>query len=261
MTDNLLCNQFEDLLSDYLEGSLDRDTHRQIAAHALRCPMCHALLNEVKLTIKSCQEISIPKPSPQMEARILERTQPQNAMLCDEFEELLTEYLDGFLPAAVFHRWERHAYLCEGCTNLPGAVVRSIAVCYTVKADELPVPAGLHQRILQATLGTENAQAVKMPFGEKIKQTLRDLFAPIWTPALSPQFASAATMLLLAFFIFSNSYSSDGNLSSMYRTGIELAGQTYEEGAFIVGSNIAQPIENLAEPTPENSNQTSEGQK
>ena len=241
MTDNLLCNQFEDLLTDYLDGALEKGTSRAVAAHALRCPMCHALLNEVKLTIQSCREAEAPAPSLQMEARILLMTQPESAMSCGEFEELLTEYLDGFLPAAVFHRWERHAYLCQSCTDLPGEVVRSIAVCYTAKADELPIPAGLHARILQVTLGTEKAAEVRMPLVEQIKQTLRDFLAPILQPVLTPQFASAATMMLLAFFLFTSS-SSDGSFSSVLNTGYKMAEQTYAQGASVVGANIAEPI-------------------
>lgn len=242
MTDNLLCNQFEDLLTDYLDGALEKATSRSVAAHALRCPMCHALLNEVKLTIQSCREAVPPAPSEQMEAKILQITQPEAVMSCAEFEELLTEYLDGFLPAALFHRWERHAYLCEHCTNLPGEVVRSIAVCYTAKADELPVPANLHAKILQATLGTEKAAEVRMPFAEQVKQTLRDWFAPVLQPVFTPQFASAATMLLLAFFLFTNASAGEGGLSSVLNTGYKMAEQTYTEGASVVGANIAQPI-------------------
>ena len=241
MTDNLLCNQFEDLLTDYLDGALEKATSRSVAAHALRCPMCHALLNEVKLTIQSCREAVPPAPSEQMEAKILQMTQPEAAMSCAEFEELLTEYLDGFLPAAVFHRWERHAYLCEHCTNLPGEVVRSIAVCYTAKADEMPVPAGLHQRILQATLGTEKAAEVRMPLVEQIKQTLREFLAPVLQPVLTPQFASAATMMLLAFFLFTST-SSDGSFSGVLNTGYKMAEQTYAQGASVVSANIAEPM-------------------
>ena len=76
-------------------------------------------------------------------------------MTCEEFEEFLTDYLDGFLPAPLFHRWERHAVLCARCTELPGEVVRAIGTCYIYLAEEKPVPVGLNERILQATLGTE----------------------------------------------------------------------------------------------------------
>jgi hypothetical protein len=44
-----------------------------MAAHALRCPLCHALLNEVKDALEVCHEISAPKHSmTHLEARIFD---------------------------------------------------------------------------------------------------------------------------------------------------------------------------------------------
>jgi hypothetical protein len=81
------------------------------------------------------------------------KTAPQTTITCAQFEEHLTDYLDGFLMAPLYHRWERHAALCSNCSELPGEVVRTIGACYTYAQDELPVPAGLEARILQATIG------------------------------------------------------------------------------------------------------------
>ena len=77
-----------------------------------------------------------------LEARVLAMTAPETAMSCEDFEGYLTDYLDGFLPAHSFHRWERHAALCTKCEDLPGMVVRSIGACQTYKMEELAVPAG-----------------------------------------------------------------------------------------------------------------------
>ena len=149
------CSQFEESLTEYLDGALERSEHRSVAAHALKCPLCHSLLNEVKEALSACHQIAAPKRSmTHLEARVLSMTMPDAAMVCEQFEEYLTDYLDGFLPANVFHRWERHAVLCGTCEDLPGMVVRSIAACYSSKTEELPVPAGLHNSILQATIGT-----------------------------------------------------------------------------------------------------------
>jgi anti-sigma factor RsiW len=249
MLDNMLCHQFEDLLTDYLDGTLDRDTHRRVAAHALRCPVCHELLNEVKAAVHACHTAPVPLPSTQMEARILQMTMPETAIHCEEFEALLTDYLDGFLPAAVFHRWERHAVLCSSCTNLPGEVVRSIGACYTYKAEELPVPAGLHERILQATLGTAEAKAVKMSVWSQIQQTLENAFKPLFSPLLTPQFASVAMMLLMAFVVFTNVAATDGSIGGVYQKGLGLAVQTYQQSADAVGSGLSEGL-NL-EPKPE----------
>lgn len=225
------CSEFEDVLTDYLDNSLDRLTYKAVAAHALRCPLCHALLNEVKDALELCREISAPKISiTKLEAGILSKTVPETAMACKDFEEHLTDYMDGFLPAVVFHRWERHAVLCEKCTDLPGAVVRSIAACYTYKMDELPIPAGLNAKILQATIGTTKAETLKPSRTKEFAEWLRSLSFPIPIPQLAP----VAMILLFAVLIFSQSVSADNSIGGIYEKSIEMAGQTYKQGADIM---------------------------
>jgi hypothetical protein len=220
------CAEFEERLTDYLDGVLERATHKAVAAHALRCPLCHALLNEVKDALAACHEIAAPKHSlTHLEARILSMTAPETAMSCEQFEEHLTDYLDGFLPATLFHRWERHAVLCDQCTDLPGAVVRSIAACYTYKMDELAVPAGLHEKILKATIGTTEAKTVKASWTAQISEWIRGLSFPIGVP----QFASVLMMLIFAAFIFSQTVSADSSNQIF-----ALAEQTYQQSADVV---------------------------
>src|SRR5215203_226252 len=233
------CAEFEECLTDYLDGALERATHKAVAAHALKCPLCHSLLNEVKDALNVCHEISAPKHSmTQLEARILTMTMPETAMSCEQFEEHLTDYLDGFLPATLFHRWERHAVLCDSCTDLPGAVVRSIAACYTYKMDELPVPAGLHDKILQATIGTIEAKEVKASRTAQLTEWIRGFRFPIGVP----QFASVVMMMIFAAFVFSQTVSADGS-----QKFLELAEQTYKQSADVVlgaekgSSNNANP--------------------
>lgn len=222
------CSQFEESLTDYLDKTLDRGTYVTVAAHALSCPLCHSLLNEVKASLEVCRAIADPKmPVTRLEARILERTMPQSAMACSDFEEHLTDYLDGFLPAPVFHRWERHAVLCNDCTDLPGAVVRSLAAVVTYKLDELPLPAGMHKRILRETIGTARAAAVKASRLSQFGEWLRGLRFPISVPQLAP----VAMMLMLAFLVFSQTVSADGTIAGIYTSSYELAEQTYQQGA------------------------------
>lgn len=240
---NISCSEFEELLTDYLDKTLDNKTNASVAAHALKCPLCHSLLNEVKDALDVCHEISAPKHSvTHLEARILSMTMPETAMACEDFEEHLTDYLDGFLPAQVFHRWERHAVLCEKCTDLPGTVVRSIAACLTYKMEELPMPAGLHDKILQATLGTTEPETVKPSLVSQVQEWIRGLRLPISVPQLAP----VAMMLVIVALIFSQTAMTDG--SNVYAKSIELAGQTYHQGAGIV----------LGEQNPENQNPNQE---
>jgi len=215
----MLCNDFEDRLTDYLEGTLDAETHKAVAAHALRCPLCHDTLSEVKSAMQACRAANALEPPPNLEARILMNTMPETAMSCEDFEGYVTDYLDGFLPATLYHRWERHAVLCERCTELPGDVVRAIGTCYIYYAEEKPVPVGLNERILQATLGTELSEEIRASWGERFAAWLRFLLDPI----VSPQLATVATMLLVAMFVLTNTVSADGSISGVYSASLRLA--------------------------------------
>lgn len=236
------CTAFEESLSDYLERSLDATMHKAVAAHALACPLCHSLLNDVKSAVAACRQLAEPRvPISRLEAGILSRTIPDSTVNCSEFEEHLTDYLDGFLPASVFHRWERHAVLCDECTDLPGMVVRSLAAIVNYKLDELPVPAGLHQRIFNLTSRTELAKSMKPSFAERFGEWTRGLRFPISVPQLAP----VAGMLLVAFLAFSQTVSADGTISGVYAQGVQLAEQTYRQGADVLnearGNKPTQP--------------------
>jgi hypothetical protein len=218
----MLCNEFEDRLTDYLDGALAVQANKEFAEHALRCPVCHDLLSEVKKTLLACLASEAPTAGTELEARILLKTMPESAITCTEFEEYLTDYLDGFLVAPLYHRWERHAALCASCSELPGAVVRSIGACYTYKQDELTVPAGLEARILQSTIGNVVPQEVRAPLKSRLIEWLRGALDPI----VSPQLASVATMLLVSVFVLTNTVSTDGSVGGIYHASLQLAERT-----------------------------------
>ncbi|HWS53221.1 MAG TPA: zf-HC2 domain-containing protein [Pyrinomonadaceae bacterium] len=223
----MLCTEFEDRLTDYLDGALAAEEGRAFGEHALRCPVCHELLNEVRNAVVVCRESLPPAPSPGLEARVLLQTAPETAMTCEDFEEHLTDYLDGFLPATLYHRWERHAALCARCSDLPGQVVRAIGACYSYISEERTLPAGLHERILQATLGTTEAQQVRAPFGARVAERLRGWLDVVVTP----QLATVATMVLLAVLVGTSTVSDDGSIGGVYRASLRLAEKTYEHSA------------------------------
>jgi hypothetical protein len=147
---------------------------------------------------------------------------PEAALTCAEFEDYLTDYLDGFLVAPLYHRWERHAALCESCSELPGDVVRSIGACYTYKQDELTVPAGLEARILQSTIGNVLPREIRAPFASRMVEWLRGALDPI----VSPQLATVATMLLVSVFVLTNTVSTDGSVRGIYMASVQLAQRT-----------------------------------
>ena len=218
----MLCHEFEDQLTDYLDGTLAVHANKEFAEHAMRCPVCHDLLGEVKNTLHACSSSEAPLAGAELEARILISTMPQTAISCAEFEEHLTDYLDGFLLAPLYHRWERHAALCTDCSELPGAVVRAIGACYTYMQEELPVPDGLEARILQSTIGNVLSQQVRASAASRLIEWLRGALDPI----VSPQLATVATMLLVSVFVLTNTVSTDGSVGGIYSASLQLAERT-----------------------------------
>jgi anti-sigma factor RsiW len=223
----MLCNEFENGLTDYLDGTFAPEVHKTFAEHAMRCPLCHDLLSEVRNTMQACNAAGAIEPSRELEARILVSTMPETAMSCEDFEEFLTDYLDGFLPAGLYHRWERHAVLCARCTELPGDVVRAIGACYVYVGEEQPMPVGLHERILQATSETALAREIRSSLNERMAAWLRAWLDPI----ISPQLATVATMLLVAVFVLTNTVSADGSISGVYSASLRLVEQASATGA------------------------------
>jgi hypothetical protein len=232
------CTVFEDRLSDYLEKAVEKDLRKSMATHALKCPLCHALLNDVKESLKVCRQMAEPKMQlTRLEAKILSSTIPDASLHCNEFEDHLTDYLDGFLPAQTFHRWERHAVLCEDCTDLPGAVVRSLAAIVAYKADELPLPFGLNERILKLTLGSASAKESKASWASQFGEWVRGIRIPISVPQLAP----VAMMLMFAFLFVSQTVSADGSLSDVYSKSVHLAEQTYKQGTEALQGRATEP--------------------
>jgi hypothetical protein len=232
----MLCVDFENLLTDYIEGVVGSETNRLMGEHAMKCPVCHETLFAVRSAVEACRIGTVPEPSRELEARILQRTMPDTAMGCDEFEECLTDYLDGFLPAHLYHRWERHAALCYRCTELPGEVVRAIGACYTYISEEKPLPVGLNERILQATIGTVTPQEIKAPWTSRAAFRFRSWLDTI----ISPQLATVATMILAATVVLTNTVSPDGSIGGVYAAGLQLAERTGVQSKSMTESPVQQ---------------------
>jgi hypothetical protein len=262
----MLCHEFEDQLTDYLDGALAVQANKEFAEHAMRCPVCHDLLSEVKSTLLACSASEAPAPGAGLEARILLETMPETALGCAEFEAHLTDYLDGFLLAPLYHRWERHAALCANCNELPGDVVRAIGACYTYKQDDLPLPAGLEARILHSTIGNVLAREVRAPFGSRLLAWLRGALDPI----VSPQLASVATLLLVSVFVLTNTVSTDGSVGGIYHASLQLAERTagnaskssaLPDGMKKLAGSVNELIDSSSEkPNDANQNQNSSNQ-
>ena len=88
----------------------------------------------------------------------------------------------------------------------------------------------MHAKILQATIGTTEAEAVKASWTSQAMEWMRGLSFPIPIPQLAP----VAMIMLFAVLIFSQSVSADSSISGVYEKSIEMAGQTYKQGAGVM---------------------------
>ncbi len=70
----MMCREFEDRLTDYLDDSLPPRAQRFCAQHALRCPACRELLSAVKTILLECRTCLPPSPSASLEERVLHHT-------------------------------------------------------------------------------------------------------------------------------------------------------------------------------------------
>jgi anti-sigma factor RsiW len=60
-TAELVCQEFVELVTDYLDGALSRRDRRRVEAHLRDCHGCTAYLEQVRVTVRSLGELP-PEP-------------------------------------------------------------------------------------------------------------------------------------------------------------------------------------------------------
>ncbi len=105
------CRQWENLLDDYLNGSLAADQRSAAEAHLDVCPACAALLAMVQKNRDALAEVD----RPDLTAQILART---SGSACGRAEELLGDLVEGDLPADDAHLVRSHLEHCQQCAAL-----------------------------------------------------------------------------------------------------------------------------------------------
>jgi anti-sigma factor RsiW len=69
-------------------------------------------------------------------------------MSCEDFVELVTEYLEGALDPETRRRFEHHLGLCDGCVTYVDQIRETMRVAGTLDEEHLSEPARTH--LLQA---------------------------------------------------------------------------------------------------------------
>jgi len=69
--DDLTCQELVELVTEYLEGTLEPAEMRRFEAHLAHCPECRAHLEDVRLTIAIVGRLTEQSLSPAVEADLL----------------------------------------------------------------------------------------------------------------------------------------------------------------------------------------------
>lgn len=70
-TPNLACNEFVEIVTDYLEEALSVADRRRFEAHLGECPGCETYLDQMRLTIASVGRLSEEAIGPTARAELL----------------------------------------------------------------------------------------------------------------------------------------------------------------------------------------------
>jgi hypothetical protein len=167
----MACSEFELLLGDYIGRELDIKTRKRVAEHSLQCLSCRKLLDDVKARLYEVEDYSGRGTLPELDAGLETIPKRHGSLNCIDFEELVTEFLDGFVPAPVYHRFVAHSDQCAECSKVLTGVVYAVAACHSVHMnEELEVPAGLSRNL--AELPCREKKAMQRPCDEEPLPTL-----------------------------------------------------------------------------------------
>ena len=223
------CSHFEEQLSDYLDGTLAKGEGAEFRAHALQCRSCRALMDEVKGALDECRQDEAEEVPLMLESSLLTIAEHHRPFDCAAFEEIITEFLDGFVPASLYHRFEEHAEGCASCSNLLTDVVFAVAACHSVHTyEEVEMPASLFDQLVAlrpavALSARRNAAALVSKWAARLLP--RATTAPRWT------LATAASIAVASFLFLLYGFSDDRTVAGIYRQAQVRFAQVYTRSA------------------------------
>lgn len=230
----MTCERFEELITPFLDGELAGAELTAFREHQMECPECRALVEDVTTAIAACGAAPDLEPPLEILSRALVIPALNPPIDCERFEELVTEYLDGFLEASVYHAFEDHAMACDDCSEILAGVALAVSACHSVHfSEEQDVPDALVERILAETAGA-SASASPAPTGMwgRLAAAFRLYAGPLWAPRLA-----TAAMIVAAFSMLVTNgglapesiYASAARVTSRVNSRmVDLASQTTE---------------------------------
>lgn len=223
------CTRFEDQISDYLDGALRSTDATLFREHSLQCRACRSLLDEVKGALHDCKMDDEFDTSSVLESLLITIANENAGFGCYAFEEQITEFLDGFVPASIYHRFEEHAAECGKCSGLLTDVVYAVASCHSVHTyEEVEAPESLFDRL--AAIARQ--QVARRTIASRIT-TIAARLMPRMAPGPRWSFATASLLVFSTFAFLLFGFSDDGTVAGIYRQAHVKFGQLYSEGADI----------------------------
>ncbi|MEW6131368.1 MAG: anti-sigma factor [Acidobacteriota bacterium] len=219
------CKNFEENLSNYLDGLLSKSESSQFAAHALQCRDCRMLMDEIKVALGEVKdEMDVPV---ELENSLFSIQADLAPLDCSEFEELITDFLDGFVPASTYHKFENHAESCTNCSSLLTEVVYAVAACHSVHSfEEIEVSAELESRLLALLPG--KTSSLKTRLANQMAAFAAALM-PRNTQSRRWSYATASGLSFAVFTLMLMSFSDDGTLSGVFREIQSKAASLYSQ--------------------------------
>lgn len=151
------CLEFQDSLSDYLDGALDARARAECAGHRLICRECRELYTDVHATVQALGGLTFAADDlavvEGLETRILAATTAGEMLSCGEFDRLIERYFDGVMLAPDHQAFQAHFAQCRQCRRLMAGIEEAIEMCREVKELEVEMPSTLPDRIVSATTG------------------------------------------------------------------------------------------------------------
>ena len=225
------CRRFEEKLSDYFDNLLDAQDASLFWSHALQCRACRSLMDDVKTAIGVCKKHDEVEPSDVLEEVLAAIPDDHADLRCKGFEALITEFLDGYVPAPMYHRFEQHAEQCENCSNLLTGVVYAVAACHSVHTfEEVDVPERLLGRLAEMMPAWK--QSVARRAANRVR-SLAEQLIPRATQNARWTFATSALLALATFAFLLFGFSDDGTVAGVYRQAHVRASELYTQGADI----------------------------
>lgn len=230
------CAEFENRITDFLDGALPAGEASAFNEHQLGCPACRELLADVSAALGACSDDLEVEPPLQVLSRALVIPALNPPIDCDRCQDLVTEFLDGYLEPAVYHAFEDHVTACDACSDVIAGVALAVAACHSVHFSEnLEVPDAVFARIFAETTGAIRPDGAPIHgLRPRVWSGLQSIFGFGLSPVAKQRFATAALIVLAGYgAIVANGGSLEP--AALYRNAAQLSSRVYTRSSELAG--------------------------